>query len=516
MAYQPLRALLLAALLAVPSATASPRQEAPSLRIEPYAFKLRDGSILAAERGTFSVPEDRSDPKSRRIDIGFIRFKSTNPNPGAPIVYLAGGPGGSGVFTAQGPRQHAFLELRKVADVIAFDQRGTGFSTHIQPCAAEKPLDPAKLLSEALLTAEFRATLARCIGQWKAQGVAIHGYTTAESAADVEDLRRALGVPKVSLWGISYGTHLGLEVMRRFPRSIDRVAFASIEGMSQTVKLPSNLDPVFARMDRLLDTLADVPPGHRGLVARMRRVHAKFDAEPQSITFKRKDGSPFTFRSDSFALRMFATFVPKNPGGIRDLAAGYAALEAGNTAPLAPLLHDFFYAEPVTLRGMPELMDLASGTTRARLAQVRSQAKTALAGTATNFPMPQIDGALPSIDLGDSFRREIRSNLPVLLLSGDLDIRTPLEEQAVAIAGLTRVHQVIVRNGGHDLFEVHPDIAEMLRRFFAGEAVTEKEYRLDPPKPLARQRPSRDEAKHRTGIGFVPARVQAARFRASS
>src|SRR5687768_4365697 len=83
----------------------------PALRVEPYAFRLADGTDLPAERGTFSVPEDRNDPRSRRIDIGFVRFRSTNPNPGAPIVYLAGGPGGSGVATARGPRQPIFLAL---------------------------------------------------------------------------------------------------------------------------------------------------------------------------------------------------------------------------------------------------------------------------------------------------------------------------------------------------------------------------------------------------------------------
>jgi hypothetical protein len=52
--------------------------------------------------------------------------------------------------------------------------------------------------------------------------------------------------------------------------------------------------------------------------------------------------------------------------------------------------------------------------------------------------MPQLNGAVPGIDLGDSFRHELRSDHPVLLLAGDLDLRTPLEEQAEAMAGLTR------------------------------------------------------------------------------
>ena len=97
---------LLACSLLLSSAAAA---QAPQLRVEPYTFKLADGTQMDAERGRFLVPEDRGDPSARKIELGFVRFRSTNPNPGPPIVYLAGGPGGSGVGTAYGPRQPIFL-----------------------------------------------------------------------------------------------------------------------------------------------------------------------------------------------------------------------------------------------------------------------------------------------------------------------------------------------------------------------------------------------------------------------
>jgi len=131
---------------------------------------------------------------------------------------------------------------------------------------------------------------------------------------------------------------------------------------------------------------------------------------------------------------------------------------------------------------MPQLIDVASGTTARRLALVRRQARTALTGVAINFPMPQLIGIVPGLDLGDRFRREIRSAHPVLLLSGDLDVRTPLEEQAAATAGLSRLHRILVRNGGHDLFEAHPDVSRLLVDFFSGRAVTATELTLPPPR----------------------------------
>jgi pimeloyl-ACP methyl ester carboxylesterase len=445
----------------------------PSLHIEPYAFRLADGSDLAAERGSFSVPEDRNDPSSRRIEIGFVRFRSTNPNPGAPIVYLAGGPGGSGVATARGARQPVFLALREVADVIALDQRGVGLSNQIPPCQAERQLDPAAGLTEATLTAYYRETLAACVERWRTAGVATNGYTTEQSAADLEDLRRALGVRRIDLWAISYGTHLAMAAMRRYPRSIGRVALASAEGMDQTVKLPAHVDAAFARIDTALGG---------GLVERMRRVHARFDAEPQAFAFTAPDGTNISFRADSFALRMMAGFVAKNPDGYGQLAGAYMALEAGQTRPLAPLVWGFFYRNPLSV-GMAELMDVASGITDRRLALVERQARTALAGRAVNFPMPQLRGIVPGLDLGDRFRREVHSNHPVLLFAGDLDVRTPLEEQAEATAGLTNLHRIVFRNGGHDLFEAHPEVPALLIAFFSGRPVTTREPAL--PRPSA-------------------------------
>ena len=462
--------IALISLLAIATATPLCAQPAPQVRFEPYAFRLRDNSELAVERGRMMVPEDRNDPRSRRIEIGFLRFRSTATHPGNPIVYLAGGPGGSGLFTARGPRQPIFLALRQVADVIVLDQRGVGLSNHIPECTAARRLDPAAGLNEAALTAYYAETLQSCVARWRAAGVAVTGYTTVQSADDIEDLRRALGARQVDLWGISYGTHLGLAMMRRHPRSVGRVVFSSVEGMSQTVKLPAHVDATYARIDAATGG---------SLVARMRRVHARLDAAPLTVTAGPADAR-ISFRMDSFAARRMAGGLMSDPAGYARVAGAYAALEAGQGQAVAQPLYDFFYREPISI-GMGELMDVASGITDARQALVARQAPAALLGLSVNFPMPQLRGAVPGLDLGDAFRREIRSNHEVLVFEGDLDVRTPLEEQAVAMRGLSRLHRILVRNGGHNLFEAHPDVSGLLIAFFSGRRVTVRELVLPPP-----------------------------------
>src|ERR1041385_1171565 len=93
------------------------------LKIKPYVFENEKKEKVDGEFGTLFVPEKRSNPESNLIELAFVRFKSTAKNPAAPIVYLAGGPGGSGIYTAMGSRFPLFMALREVADVIAFDQR---------------------------------------------------------------------------------------------------------------------------------------------------------------------------------------------------------------------------------------------------------------------------------------------------------------------------------------------------------------------------------------------------------
>ena len=219
-----------------------------------------------------------------------------------------------------------------------------------------------------------------------------------------------------------------------------------------------------------------------GLTAMMRRVHDRFDAQPQTFRLNGPDGQSIAFLTDSFPLRMMSGIVPKNPDGIAQLAGAYSALDAGQTTAIAPLVYDFFYKEPLTMTGMAQLIDTASGISDQRQALVESQIPGSLLGVAINFPTPNLQGIVPGLDLGENYRREIQSDIPVLVFSGDLDVRTPLEEQAEAIAGLRNRHQIIVRNGGHDLFEAHPDVPGLMASFFTGKPITVDELTL--PRPV--------------------------------
>ena len=86
------------------SGSAFAQAKTGELKLEPRVFESASGQKVDAEFGRLAVPENRSKPGSRLIQLAFVRFKSTATNPGPPIVYLAGGPGSSGIGAARGTR----------------------------------------------------------------------------------------------------------------------------------------------------------------------------------------------------------------------------------------------------------------------------------------------------------------------------------------------------------------------------------------------------------------------------
>ena len=74
----------------------------------------------------------------------------------------------------------------------------------------------------------FNQALKTCRDRLVQEGVNLSAYNSAASAADVDDLRRALGYSEWNLYGSSYGTRLALTVMRDFPQGVRSVILDSV------------------------------------------------------------------------------------------------------------------------------------------------------------------------------------------------------------------------------------------------------------------------------------------------
>ncbi len=476
---------LFAPLLACACATAVEAEPENMVVESAIKFTANSGEEIDAFEGAISVPENRAAAQSRDIKLGYVRFPSTSDDPGAPIIYLAGGPGGSGIQTAKGRRFPLFMAMREFGDVIALDQRGVGVSDDTQPCRSSVLIPATEATTDAERNALYRQSADECAGIWRSQGVDPAGYTTAQSVDDLEALRIALGAEKITLWGISYGSHLTFAALARMDDRIDRVVIASAEGLDQTVKLPARTDAYFDRLQAVVDADAATKATYPDIKAMMRRVHGRLEAEPVMLNLPRQDADPAPYLLQKFGMQQIASALISDPERAAMLLALYAAADAGEYAPIAQILARFIEPEePVSWRVMPLAMDLASGISDERLSIVEQQAKTSLLGDHLNFPMPHIRGALGGLDLGEEFREGPISDVPTLLFTGTLDGRTYPEGQLEAVAGLKNLTAVTVVHAGHNLFMTSPEVTEVIQTFMRGDEVTTDKIVLPAPSLL--------------------------------
>jgi pimeloyl-ACP methyl ester carboxylesterase len=189
--------------------------------------------------GVYTAPLDYGNPGGETLNLAFMVLRARNASPlPDPIVYLAGGPGQSGIVAAS---DSIYGDLRQDRDLIFPAQRGTLFSHRLglEECVAllGKQMGGSELnafaesfsglgqLDRSLPYEEYLAQYreragainARCHEAFRAAGLDPAQFTTANSADDLVGLMKALGYASYNLHGVSYGTRLALETMRRHP-----------------------------------------------------------------------------------------------------------------------------------------------------------------------------------------------------------------------------------------------------------------------------------------------------------
>ena len=193
------------------------------------------------ECGTLTVPEDRTEANTPNIQLAVAIVRAVDGGQAAPILYLAGGPGGSAIddFVADPSSwDYSFTQSR---DLILLDQRGTGYSQPTLDCP------------EFADAADGENPDQLCFDRLVAAGIDLDAYNTRENATDVAVLREALGIAEWDLMGISYGTRLALDVMRYHPEGVRAVVLDS--------PFPPNadtpVDEIYSVTDALSELYAD-------------------------------------------------------------------------------------------------------------------------------------------------------------------------------------------------------------------------------------------------------------------
>lgn len=449
-----------------------------TLTLHPGVLATKDGKARhVVDFGRLIVPENRARPDSRLIELAFTRIPAQCERPGPPIVFLVGGPGESGTGVA--PRiSSRLLALARAGDVIALDQRGVGMSRPCldSPLRWEFPWDEPVTRERYLEHAHEQCKSLTAF--WTERGVDLHGYNTEQSADDIDLLRQALGVEQINLLGMSYGSHLGLAVLKRHPDRVARAVLGLVEGPDDTYKLPSNVQE---HLEHIAELCA-ADPAINGVVpdlldlfeSTLERLHA----EPITVPGETADDEPVCM--SGFDLQDYLADALGNIYRIRELPKSFHGFSRGDFAPLAAYVRkrrQSFLPSAMTL-----MMDAASGVSRARWQRIQAEASSCLLGDAFNLPFPYVNETLGAVDLGDEFRAPVASDVPTLFFSGTLDGRTPPSNAELALPGFSHGQHVVVEGRSHRYFR---EIDEISYEFLAGKPVEvsriETQFSFEPP-----------------------------------
>ena len=189
-------------------------------------------SAYVIECGQLVVLEDRSRPDGTEVRLPVMIARTQNPDPAPdPVIYLAGGGGHNHLqyvnFLMEGVGD-AVLEQR---DFIQYNQRGAPLTSPELSCPGlteflfELAAEP---LSQQEWSDRHLAFLSACRHDLVAAGVDLTMYNSALNAADADDLRRALGYEQANFYGTSYGTRLGLDLIRDYPEGVRSIILDSV------------------------------------------------------------------------------------------------------------------------------------------------------------------------------------------------------------------------------------------------------------------------------------------------
>ena len=184
------------------------------------SFPISVPATYASTTGYLVVFEDRNDPQSStiRLPVAIVHAQSKQREV-APVVYLGGGPGSSALNAAAYPGAYPFTEKH---DFVVLEQRGTRYAKPVLNCPEFVDARHQSLFlneKEQGINNQAEAA-ASCRSRLEEEGINPDAYHSAANAADVEDLRLALGIDQWILYGISYGSRLALTIMRDYPESV--------------------------------------------------------------------------------------------------------------------------------------------------------------------------------------------------------------------------------------------------------------------------------------------------------
>jgi pimeloyl-ACP methyl ester carboxylesterase len=432
--------IALAAILTIPDAASA------QLSLKPCSIPDVSGSVECA---TFQVFEDREARKGRRLHLNVVVLRATAPTASRPdpLFVLQGGPG-QGVTQLADFYGRLFAGVRQSRDLVFVDLRGTGKSNILSCPQIAQPdstghfdadLLPPLALQACRAALEARADLTK--------------YTTTLAIADLDELRATLGYDRINLYGTSYGTYAAQVYLRDFPTRVRTVSMKGVVPYGQLAPIHHARDGELSWHALVKRCAADARchASFPSLDDDLRSTVTRLARQPATLAVTTPEGRPATL---SLSAGLFGETIRNllyTPETAARLPALLRRAAAGDVASIAP----------AALRTRTALggTDLAAGfflsTTCSEgipLVSASQVSELTAATFAGDYRLQQQIRACESWPRGPLYRGHlapITSQVPILMISGELDPVTPPSRGMELLKRFPRATHVVVANNGH-------------------------------------------------------------------
>lgn len=172
---------------------------------------------------TIPVPRDATKKDAGTFRLAVVVAASLNKDTEKPMLYLHGGPGIATIGNVpKYLKSPTWNMMRQNRSLVFFDYRGTGYSEpELCPGVNDSlALFSAKNLSPAAMQALKLSLFKSCREQHSIEGIDIATFSSFQSAADAENIRKALGIHQWNVYGVSHGTTVALNLLRSHEKNV--------------------------------------------------------------------------------------------------------------------------------------------------------------------------------------------------------------------------------------------------------------------------------------------------------
>lgn len=427
------------------------------------------GEMLGFECGYVTVPERHANPDGPaiRLPVAIRRATAADAHPD-PLFLAQGGPGGDAfeVFSLLVPNT-AFAAER---DIVVFNQRGTPYAEPELSCP-----ETTEVLPEILAATEeeseviYNAALDACYARLQSEGIDLSAYNSLENAADVPLIAAALGYDEYNFYGVSYGTLLGLHLMRNHPEGLrsvilDSVVATDINFISETA---ASEDRVLSEIFAACEADATCGGNYPNLEERYFDLVREYDENPVTLSLTDPEtGERHDTYMDGEGLRSMLfqlLYVPRMNAVFPKIVAD---LEEGDTRYIEnmfPLLvfdqlmaEGMYYSVTCAEDADIDVAGIPVESLRPEIGETARENAQTFVDTCARWQVEQ----LPS-----SVDDPVASDIPTLLLSGQFDPVTPPSFAAAAAAGLSNGTALVDPTASHGVAFLSPCVNDIIDAF---------------------------------------------------